>query len=357
MSFNSLFGLGSHSSDAALQLLPWLQDNAASTAVVDSGPGGINGTLNGGNNTQDLDTTGPNGWLTSALDLDGAADYVNFGDVLDIGASDDAAWGCWANLDAFGAATAPNILGKGVQANANAGFAVRSTSTGTLQAVVGNGTARTSVSVTGYSTATWYLVAGNLDRAGSLLSLYVNGASAGSTSSPASGSYNGANNLQIGRNDLPNYLDGRVSGAWKFSRSLTASEHAEIKDGPEPVYVSGSDTVTGTPQDGETLSVSSDVVYGLSAPFSGGTNGTVTYSYQWTASDDGSGTGEANISGATGATFTATSAEVGKYLRRWRRAINTGGFDPAEDLASDFSGVIVAAGGVTARGASLLLVM
>lgn len=353
MSFNSLFGLGSHSADAALQLLPWLQDNAASTVVVDSGPGGINGTLFGGNNTQDIDTTGPTGWLSSALDLDGSADYITFGDVLDIGSSSDAAWGCWVNLDSFGGVAAPNIFGKGVNNNTAAGWAIRSTSTGSLAATVGNGTARSQVVVTGYSTATWYLVAGNLDRAGSLLSLYVNGVSAGSIGSPVTGSYNGANELRIGRNDAAQLVDGRVAGAWKFSRPLVSGEHAEIAAGPEPVNTVAP-VLSGTETEGQILSCTSGT-WGLDSPFSGGSNGTITYSYQWTRSNDGSGSGEANISGATSATYTLQAGDVGKYIRCVVRGTNAGGADTAADTASNFSGAIAGSGGGATNSGQLLL--
>lgn len=59
------------------------QDNAASTTVV--GTFGGDGTLTGGDDTEDIDTAGPGTRLTSALDLDGSADYI---DVTDISRTD-----------------------------------------------------------------------------------------------------------------------------------------------------------------------------------------------------------------------------------------------------------------------------
>jgi hypothetical protein len=51
------------------------QDNAASTVVV--GTVGGNGTLQGGDNTADIDTTGPNATYPSALLFNGTDDWVS----------------------------------------------------------------------------------------------------------------------------------------------------------------------------------------------------------------------------------------------------------------------------------------
>lgn len=53
------------------------QDSAASTVVVNIGGSGGNGTLNGGDNTVDLSTTGPNDTYPLALNLNGSDDWVS----------------------------------------------------------------------------------------------------------------------------------------------------------------------------------------------------------------------------------------------------------------------------------------
>ena len=72
-------------------------------------------------------------------------------------------------------------------------------------------------------------------------------------------------------------------------------------------------------------------------------NGIVTYSYQWTRSDDGIGTNEVDIGGATNSTYTTAAADSGKHVRCRVRATNDGGFDSAADTPSNF--IEIAGGG------------
>src|SRR5206468_1604708 len=74
---------------------------------------------------------------------------------------------------------------------------------------------------------------------------------------------------------------------------------------PTPPVNTSPPTITGTPQDGQTLSAST-----------GSWSGTqpITYGYQWQRCDSG-GANCAPITGATGPTYTATSADVGRTLR------------------------------------------
>src|SRR5581483_6274455 len=65
-------------------------------------------------------------------------------------------------------------------------------------------------------------------------------------------------------------------------------------------------TISGTAQDGQTLTVASNGTW--TSP------DTLSYSYQWQRSSDGGSTW-ANVSAATGSTYALTSADVGKKLR------------------------------------------
>lgn len=53
-----------------------LQDDAASTDVNDIVPFAFDATLVGGNNTEDITTTGPNAVFSKALNMDGTSDYI-----------------------------------------------------------------------------------------------------------------------------------------------------------------------------------------------------------------------------------------------------------------------------------------
>lgn len=183
-----------------------------------------------------------------------------------------------------------------------------------------------------------------MSRSGSVRTLYANKASSSDTVSATATSTNTM--LIGGGGGIP--LTAWGSDASVFSRAIASSEENEWEDGPEPIVVSGADTVSGPEQVGGTLSASG-ATWGLDSPFGSGTNGTITYTYQWTRSDDNTGTNEVDISGATSSTYTLQPADVGKYIRRRTRATNDGGYDSAADHNSTFTGAIASLGGDVVR--------
>ena len=98
----------------------------------------------------------------------------------------------------------------------------------------------------------------------------------------------------------------------------------------------GLPTVSGSPQVGETLTASASGI----ADTDGLTN--ATYAWQWIAND---GTSDADISGATGATYTLTAAEVGKTIKVRVTFTDDGGTE--ETLESAATAAVEA--GLTAR--------
>ena len=104
--------------------------------------------------------------------------------------------------------------------------------------------------------------------------------------------------------------------------------------GSVPV-ISGVPTISGTPKVGETLTATAASVTGTPTP---------TDTFQWQRSDDGS-TGWANVSGATNTTYTAVSADEGKYLRVVQTSTNEVGSDTANSasttqVAAAFTGLL-----------------
>ena len=88
--------------------------------------------------------------------------------------------------------------------------------------------------------------------------------------------------------------------------------------------IDGVPTISGTPKVGLTLTATAATSSGLPTP-----NDT----FQWQRSDDGS-TGWANISGAVNTTYTAVSADEGKYLRVVQTATNTVGSATANSAST-----------------------
>lgn len=338
-SFNELFGLGSHSPDANLEGWWPCMDNAANTTVLDYSGHGRNGTAT--QNTNSLHATGPNGWLTGAFNLNGTSDYLD----LDVAASsltDEPA--------SFGLHFAPDnttalqmlMQAGNTTGNFRYGLWYRADQAGDLiWAITTNSTTANAASSAGAASAgTWYS-AGGVFASDTSRAAFLNGENKGTNSD--SRTLSGINNLRVGisrYNSAGNqfFFDGKVAGVSAFSRALSDAEKLERYNGPEPINTVAP-VVSGTETEGETLSCTTGT-WALGGPFSGGTNGTITYTYQWTRSDDGSGTGEANISGATSSTYTLQSTDIGKYIRCRVRASNDGGYDSAADTYSNFTNII-----------------
>lgn len=331
MSYNSLFGLGTHSADADLQGHWLMQDNAANTTVVDA-TGNNDGTLIGGDNTADISTTGP-GWPSAALDLDGTSDYINVGDVLDL-QSDELTLGIKAKPTSTTQTSA--LLGRD-NGTVNTSYTlVQTASRYQFRISADTNDCFAGTPIGGPSTS-WQDVTGIYD--GSRVYIRVDGTTyAGDTNSGNIDSI--TQSLEIGARDggtIP--FNGDIAHAFIFSRGLTEAEADEAHAGPEPLNLTAP-TVSGTHETGETLTAT-DGTWDSQA------NGTITYSYQWQVADDASGTNAADISGATGSTYTLTASDENKYVRATIVASNDGGSDPSEDQATAWTLVTAGGGGPT----------
>jgi len=119
--------------------------------------------------------------------------------------------------------------------------------------------------------------------------------------------------------------------------------------GSVPV-ISGVPTISGTPKVGEILTATAASVTGTPTP---------TDTFQWQRSDDGS-TGWANVSGATSTTYTAVSADEGKFLRVVQTSTNEAGSDTANSASTtqvqpSFTGILDTYSGATAAYSLRLL--
>lgn len=343
MSFNSIFGLGSHSPDASLKGLYWGQDDAAS-ATIDDALGGTDGTLSTGN-SEDFSGTGPNLWLAKGLEFSGSESVTL--PILLNGVSAITVFG-WFRVDTFTEYDGL-IFTRDVSPYSGSNGLSLSSGAGQFNSRIANNSVSSSNSVV--TVGNWQFAA--LRYTGSNQQIWTNGSQVGTGSK--SGSVTVTDNWRIGYDDFN--AGRRLQGAWAgvglADKAFSDAEFDEAEDGPEPIsFVAPS--LSGTETEGQTLTCSSGT-WGLDSPFSGGSNGTITYSYQWTRSDDGAGTGEANIGGSTSSTYTLQAGDVGKYLRCYVRASNDGGHDVAADTASNFSGAIVSSGGGPITRGGLLL--
>lgn len=334
-SLNELMGVGSHSEDANLHRWLPFHDNAANTVVDDISSANVDGVLEGGRNTSNLATTAVAPWLTSSLGFNGTSDIVTLGTAALVGSSSNS------TLHRFRTPASLSsdrylIAGAGVTANPRWYLYLKS---GLVPAWrIGSFLERT---VSALSPSTNYTAAIVFDQSTGTATLYINGSAVDNV---ATVSYSGSDReIAIGGFDngvgtQSNWYNSTIGETAILDRVATSGEVAEWHNGYEPIN-SVAPVNSGTPTEGQTLSCTTGT-WGLGSPFSGGTNGTITYSYQWTRSDDGSGTGEANISGATSSTYTLQAADVGKYIRCYVAATNDGGRDVDADTPSNFTGAI-----------------
>ena len=350
-SFNELFGIGSHSGDGSLLGFWPLQETTGTTASDESG-NDRDGTISGmGSNP--VTAAGPNGWLPSAFDFDGVDDGVMI------------PHGTWLNqqrLTMFGwfrsNATQEDqayLIGRPVATSPTRVpfrmyFRVGTTGAGEIEGLNAGFFESTSylaqdaegIAITNDQ---WFFYALTIKDGPDNLTLELQRDGTVVDSQDYSASVPIASvSLRIGSENNRRFFNGRIAGCGTTSRAWTKAERGQTKDGPEPINTVAPGAPSGTATEGETLTAATGT-WGLPSPFSSGTNGTITYAYQWTRSNDASGTGEVDISGATSATYTLVSADVGKFIRCRIRASNTGGHDPDADTNGGLTAEIQAAGG------------
>lgn len=339
MSFNSLLGLGSNSAPSTLEGFYPMLDDAASTTVLDYSGNGRDGTLAGAGNTSASTTTGPNNWNDAALDLDGTNDHIEFPSTLvdAIETADEYTVFIFGRFDSTSGT--PNIF----QSTGPSHYIQTRLLSGAFQYRCYDGSLNPTVNGSSASASTWYSIANTYGAGFFGLLAYLDGSLDG-FSGGTTANFTNLGSPEVGENSFASiYMNGQVACLIVYSDKLGAADVADLDAGPEPIVVSGSDSVSGTASVGSTLSASG-ATWGLDSPYGSGTNGTITYSYQWTRSDDGTGTNEADISGATSSTYTTVSADVGKYIRRRTRGTNDGGSDTTSDHNSTFTSAITAAG-------------
>lgn len=222
-----------------------MQDNAASTVVVDSGQSAKNGALTGAGNTSASSIVGPTDNFPFGLSFDGSDDYVG-----SIGTSADYVFiqnalqftiAFWVKFNS--PTTRQYFLGNNVASTSQKGFAVAiengaGAGTKAIRCLITKGTV--SVPVIDFRTAdnaindaAWHHVAISCSSAGNSAAIHLDGVSVpvtyiGSYTALSTGS--AARGLALGRcNDLTSLeLAGGLSGVGIWNRVLTTEEIAVL---------------------------------------------------------------------------------------------------------------------------------
>ncbi|MFN5063084.1 MAG: LamG-like jellyroll fold domain-containing protein, partial [Pseudomonadota bacterium] len=337
ISFNALSGLGTNIEDVFLQGMWNLQETTGTTAT-DSSSRARNGTItNMGSNP--ATAAGPNNWLTSSFNFDGTDDYVDIGSNLGMTVY-PYSFVLFVRPDRFPSTYNASALSLVRLSTHDRYFSFQATATtGLAEIAARNNTHFSGVSASSLSTSSWSHAA-LVYESNTSKKLFINGALAATLTTSVVPDAS-ISRLLIGRLrtlTTANSWDGLIAGVMAFNRALGKAEVNELRLGPEPINTVAP-VLSGTATQGQTLSVTTGT-WGLDAPFSSGSNGTIYYSYQWTRSDNNSGLNETNISGATSSSYTLAAGDVGKYIRCYVRAGNDGGYDVGPGTASGFSAVV-----------------
>lgn len=329
MSYNDLFGLGSHSVDAGV-LANWLMQETSGTSIADRSGNTQTGTTAG---TPTLGAVGP-AWLANAISWNGSSQDMSF--PSDVGTFTNSSsytiigWikpvvtnkTGWIFCNSTLAARAWSLRQVGDGTNVKFRYGASQSDT---HAVDSNTTTSTD----------WMSLIVTVDAG--VITFYRNGASFGGGTQGVADNRVGNSNLRFASRLGAAYLEASTAEWALVNRVLTSGEIADVYAGPEPLNTVAPAAPTGTQTEGQILTA-------LTGTWDSQSNGTITYGYQWTRSNDGAGAGEADIGGATASTYTLVAGDVGKFIRCRVRGTNDGGFDSAEDTPSAFAGAIASSG-------------
>lgn len=340
MGFNALYGVGSHSLPSTADA-NWFMDQASGNCIDRSAnannlvpsygvptfqvagpdplvygialPGGFCGLLKNGT------ASGTIGRNASAITIEAWVKYTVSG-----------AWAMTVVFGRVGFSTRFRLYTH----SGKIGFAVRS----------GDAEAEKAVSTTAtYNSGTWRHVVATADFAADEMLIYVDGVAVSTTGatdfvSSVTGD-TATTNLSVGFLGGPNDVyTGSVANVAVRRVVLDSDDVGESYAGPELVNTVAP-VLSGDAEIGGTLSVTNGT-WALPSPFTAGFNGTPSYTYRWTRSDDESGTNETDIPGATNNTYSPTAADAEKFLRPYVRGHNDGGYDEAADTPAAMSSQI-----------------
>jgi len=197
-----------------------LDDNAASTTVVDSGSGGNNGTAQANTNT--LSTT--DAIHNRAMTFNGTSDYINVGSGASLQLYTEFSMGAWVYWNGE-SGNYDWIISKGGSADGSCGLCVRTATD--LITVFRNGGGSLWASNCTLSKNVWTHVFITKDSSDNLI-LYINGANVDSTTGFTVNAPSGTTSYLGAWTSGGNFFNGIIDDARIYSRVLSASDVAAL---------------------------------------------------------------------------------------------------------------------------------
>ena len=308
MSYNSAI------TDASLLALWPLDDDAASTVVLDSSGNVENGTLYGAGNTSGSSVAGPTGkgWLSGGLEFDGTDDYVLLPETNL--KPDNITIIAWVKGDGANGSLAAVIACDDGSVN-DYGLVYKDNGTNKLVGQYNSSPRQTLQEVA--SLSGWNHVALTYD--GTIGRLYLNGVEVDSSSAGTGNvAYPGVQSIRIADDETTGgNFAGDIAQVGIYDTALSAVDIANIYSGPEPL-----NTIAPT------LTISTTTWSGTIGSWDAQGNGTISYAWELHDADD-----DSMVESGTGSSPSGSGSYSGNYYL-WVRASNDGGYDSGEDSVS-----------------------
>jgi hypothetical protein len=176
----------------------WKLDEISGNVVVDSSSAGYQGAATGFAS----DNIGVNGKINQSIDFDGTNDYVNMGDVNDVGANEDFSLAFWfkTNDDATGQSW-PGFVSKEDGSGPRSGYLVILNSSSLNKLTLETWSAGSQDSVTSINTVNddiWHHAVAVRDCSAGEIRLYIDGVLNGTDSTISTGTLSSATDFVIG---------------------------------------------------------------------------------------------------------------------------------------------------------------
>lgn len=310
-----------------------LQDSTGSTAADGTGtyPSALLGGLSFGSNS----TTGPRGWLASALQFDGVNDYVSIPSPATMTLGAEHSLSLWFRAESSQPWSDQSLVELGGEVHASVlvlegsslhFITAHSSSVGVATVALADDGAWHHVVAVHRSTSLEIYLDGVLVQTATLAQPWVaDGGDEGALGAVDAGRwFTGSSNFAVSA-----HLDGSLAGVLVFRRALAAAEVTELRLGPEPT-VSSSPDLPASVKAGDRLAIDSGT-------WDAQLNGSLETTTVLQSSDDG-------VTGWENLEFTRDESQVvvplsvvGQSLRLVSTASNSGG--DSEDAYS--SAVVV----------------
>ncbi len=179
-----------------------------------------------------------------SIEMDGATQYVDCGNITTLNGVQNASWSCWVKFDSFGGwQTTISLFGS---SSANKQFHISFFDDQRIDVFINAGTGFRESAVTTYNTGVWYHIVATFDgtegSSSQRTKLYIDGLASGGVGFGTGATLNSpiGTPFEMGRRTSNQNLDGKIDEVAVFNTTLTPTEVSDIYNGGTPTDLVGS---------------------------------------------------------------------------------------------------------------------